>query len=166
MTKPTTDEARRRAERARRVALFRYELIQDVIDPALSSRQRGQLVRALAARAHDNPFGQQVRVSAQTIRRWVRWWRSGGFEALVPAPARVTPRTPAAVLALAVALKRENPQRTAVQVTRILRAQPGWAPSERTLQRHFAPWHDCARAGQLVDVGFATRITTGKMLIS
>ena len=28
------DEARRRAERARRVGLFRYELIQEVIDPA------------------------------------------------------------------------------------------------------------------------------------
>jgi len=38
---------------------------------------------------------------------------------------------------VAVALKRENPQRTATQVARILRAQSGWAPSERTLQRHF-----------------------------
>ena len=80
-----------------------------------------------------------MRVSEQTIRRWARAWRAGGFEALVPAPARVTPRTPAEVLALAVALKRENPARTAVQVTRILRAQTGWAPSDRTLQRHFAP---------------------------
>jgi putative transposase len=133
----TGDEERRRAERARRVALFRYELIQDVIDPALSSRQRGRLVRALAEGAHPGPFGEQVRVSRQTIDRWVRWWRAGGFEALVPTPARVTPRTPAEVLAVAVALKRENPQRTATQVTRILRAQSGWAPSERTLQRHF-----------------------------
>ena len=131
------DEERRRAERARRVALFRYELIQDVIDPALSSRQRGRLVRALAEGAHPGPFGEQVRVSRQTIDRWVRWWRAGGFEALVPTPARVTPRTPAEVLAVAAALKRENPQRTAAQVTRILRAQSGWAPSERTLQRHF-----------------------------
>ena len=55
----------------------------------------------------------------------------------MPAPAQVSPRTPAEVLALAVALKRENPERTAVQITRILRAQAGWAPSDRTLQRHF-----------------------------
>jgi putative transposase len=41
------------------------------------------------------------------------------------------------VLALAAALKRENPERTAVQVQRILRAQSGWAPSDRTLQRLF-----------------------------
>ncbi len=131
------DEQRRRAERARRVALFRYELIQDVIDPVLSSRQRGRLIRALAERDHPGPFGEPVRVSRPTIDRWIRWWRAGGFEALVPAPARVSARTPAEVLALAAALKRERPERTAAQVARILRAQSGWAPSERTLQRHF-----------------------------
>jgi putative transposase len=131
------DDTRRRAERARRVGLFRYELIQDVIDPALSTRTRGRLVRALAEREHTGPFGAPVRVSRHTIDRWARDWRSGGFEALVPRPARVTPRTPAEVLAVATALKRENPARTAAQVTRILRAQSGWAPSERTLQRHF-----------------------------
>ena len=131
------EEARRRAGRARQVGLFRYQLICEVTGPQLSARQRGQLVRELAAREHDAPGGGKVRVSEQTIRRWIRWWRSGGFEALVPSPARVTPRTPAEVLALAVALKRENPERTATQITRILRAQAGWAPSDRTLQRHF-----------------------------
>jgi putative transposase len=131
------EEARRRGERARRVGLFRYELIQEVIDPGLSAHQRGRLVRELAEAEHDGPFGDRIRLSRQTIDRWVRWWRAGGFEALVPRPARVCARTPAEVLAVAVALKRENPARTAVQVTRILRAQSGWAPSERTLQRHF-----------------------------
>jgi putative transposase len=131
------EEARRRAERARRVALFRYELIQDVIDVRLSTKQRGPLVRALAAKEHDGPFGEKVTVSRQTIDRWCRWYRQGGFAALVPRPARVTPRTPAEVLDLAAALKRENLARTAAQVARILRAQSGWSPTERTLQRHF-----------------------------
>jgi putative transposase len=37
-------------------------------------------------------------------------------------------------------LKKENPRRTAAQVRRILveLSPQGWAPSERTLQRHFA----------------------------
>lgn len=131
------EEARRRAERARRVALFRYELIQDVIDVRLSTKQRGPLVRAIAAKEHDGPFGEKVTVSRQTIDRWCRWWRQGGFAALVPRPAKVTPRTPAEVLDLAAALKRENLARTAAQVARILRAQSGWSPTERTLQRHF-----------------------------
>jgi putative transposase len=46
-------------------------------------------------------------------------------------------RTPTEVLEIAVALKRENPERTTAQIARIMYSQPGWAPSERTLQRHF-----------------------------
>lgn len=130
-------EQRRRGERARRVGLFRYELIQELIDPALSTRQRGKRVRELAAAEHAGPFGEPVRISRATIDRWVRWWRSGGFEALVPTPARVSARTPAEVLEVAAALKRETPERTAAQIARIMRAQSGWAPSERTLLRHF-----------------------------
>jgi len=38
---------------------------------------------------------------------------------------------------MAAGLKRENPDRTAAQVQRILRASSGWAPSESTLLRHF-----------------------------
>jgi putative transposase len=52
-------------------------------------------------------------------------------------PRQASPRTPAEVLELAAALKRENPERTAAQVQRILRASSGWAPSDRTLQRLF-----------------------------
>ncbi len=131
------EETRGRAERARRIALFRYELIQDLIDGKLSCRQRGALVRELTGKEHDGPFGEKVVVSRPTLDRWCRWWRAGGFAALVPRPARVHPRTPAEVLDLAAAVKRENLGRTATQVARILRAQSGWAPSERTLQRHF-----------------------------
>ena len=131
------EEHRRRAERARRVGLFRYELIQDVIDPALSTRQRGRRARELAAIEHAGPFGEKIRLSRNTIDRWARWYRTGGFDALVPQAAVVHPRTPAEVLDLAAALKRENPERTAAQVRRILRATSGWAPSDRTLQRHF-----------------------------
>lgn len=41
------------------------------------------------------------------------------------------------MLQLAAALKRENPERTAARVQRILRSASGWAPSDRTLQRLF-----------------------------
>jgi putative transposase len=39
---------------------------------------------------------------------------------------------------LAVRLKREHPARTAAHIVRIIAAEQGWAPSARTLQRHFA----------------------------
>ena len=135
-TEQETDE-RRRLERAREIALFRYSLIQEVISADLTAAQRGRRVRELAAAIHDGPGGQQVRVSYQSINRWKRDYLAGGFEALVPAPRQASPRTPGEVLELAAALKRENPERTAAQVQRILRAQSGWAPSDRTLQRLF-----------------------------
>jgi putative transposase len=131
------EQGRVRAERARQVGLFRYRLIQDVIDVRLSSRERGTLVQAIADRGHDGPFGEKVTVSRQTIDRWCRWWRAEGFAGLVPRPAQVHARTPGEVLDMAAGLKRENLARTATQVARILRASSGWSPSERTLQRHF-----------------------------
>src|SRR3954447_1669815 len=114
------DELRGRAERARAVALFRYQLVREAADPGLSTRQRGRLVRALANREHPGPFGTPVRVSRQSLDRWITAWRRGGFDALLPAPRQVTARTPVEVLDMAAALKRENPQRTAAQVVRIL----------------------------------------------
>jgi putative transposase len=131
-----TDQ-RRRLERAREIALFRYSLIQEVISPDLTAAQRGRRVRELAAATHAGPGGTGVRVSYQSINRWKRDYLAGGFEALVPSPRQASPRTPGEVLELAAALKRENPERTAAQVQRILRSASGWAPSDRTLQRLF-----------------------------
>jgi putative transposase len=79
-------------EQARQAGLFRYRIVSEVSGPQLSAGQRGQAVRELAAHEHDGPGGK-IRVSEQTIRRWVRWWRAGGFEGIVPSPARVTPQT-------------------------------------------------------------------------
>jgi transposase InsO family protein len=131
------DEERVRAERARAIGLFRYSLIREAADAKLSTKQRGRLVRALAAREHEGPFGKPVRVSRVSIDRWIRAWRRGGFDALVPSPRRASPRTPAEILQLAVALKKEVPERTSAQIATILRAHAGWSPDERTLQRNF-----------------------------
>ncbi|MDT3446821.1 DDE-type integrase/transposase/recombinase [Pseudofrankia sp. BMG5.37] len=137
MSERERDLARRRA-RARDIALFRYALVREAADPALTTRQRGRLVRAIAAREHVGPDGRPVRVTRWTLDRWIAGWRAGGFDALVPAPRRVAARTPSQVLEMADGLRRENPERTAAQVRRILIAELGWAPALRTLQRHFA----------------------------
>jgi putative transposase len=130
-------EEQKRRERAQAIGLFRYQLICPALDEGLSSKQRGKLVREIAAATHTDPFGNQTRVSRETLDRWIRRYRAGGFEALVPAPRRLAARTDAQVLELAASLKRENPTRTVAQVARILRTATGWAPSESTLLRHF-----------------------------
>jgi putative transposase len=131
------DEQATRVERARRIGLFRYMLIREAADPTLTGRQRGKLVRALAAMTHTDPDGRSIRVTRWTLDRWISEWQRAGFDALVPSPRQSQPRTPVEVLELASALKKENPGRSAAQIRRILSVQHGWAPDERTLQRMF-----------------------------
>jgi len=118
-------------------ALFRYSLIRELADPELGPRQRGARIRALTATDHAFD-GQRVEVSDVTLWRWLRAWRAGGFEALVPTVRRQPNRTSTELLEAAEALKREAPKRTAVQVARILAEADRGPVSSRTIQRHFA----------------------------
>ena len=79
-----------------------------------------------------------MRVGRGTIDRWIRAYRSGGFEALAPVASHRVPVTEERLLELAEALKREVPRRTAAQVAQIVLHRRRRGPSERTLQRHLA----------------------------
>jgi putative transposase len=126
-------------ERRRDVGLFRYVLIRGAADPGLSRAERGRIVRALAEEEHLGPDGRLIRVGRSTLDDWLRAYRAGGYQALVPRPRVVAPLTPAAVLELAFTLKRERPDRTTAQVREIMVAQgDGPVPGLRTLQTHLA----------------------------
>ena len=125
-------------ERRREIGLFRYALTREAADPGLSKAERGRLVRALAEQEHVGPDGRLVRVSRTTLDDWIRAYRRGGFEALVPKPRDVAPRTPVELLELAFQLKREQPARTAAQVRQIMLAAGAPALGLRTLQTHLA----------------------------
>ena len=118
-------------DRAQQIGVFRWRIIGEAVDVSISARERGALVRALAAREHLGPDGRWVRVSRNTLDRWIRAYREGGFEALVPAPRRMPNQTPARLLELAVALRREQPARTAAQIHRIILETEGSSPSAR-----------------------------------
>ncbi|MGY4544534.1 putative transposase [Arthrobacter sp. UYNi723] len=126
-----------RRDRAEKTALFRYQLIREAADASLTSRQRGPLVRALAAAEHTGPSGRGVRYSRETLDRWIRAWQREGFDGLKPRERAAGPVTPVTVLSLAATLKLERPHRTAAQVRRIMAETLGDAPSESTLLRHF-----------------------------
>ena len=59
------DEAKVRAERARAIGLFRYQMIREAADSAHSTKERGKMVRELASREHTDPFGRRVQFSRQ-----------------------------------------------------------------------------------------------------
>ena len=157
-------------DRAQEIGLFRWQVISEATDFSLSARERGALVRALAAREHLGPDGRWVRVSRNTVDRWIRAYREGGFEALVPAPRRVANQTPERLLELAVALRREQPARTAAQIHRIIVEAEGRSPSARTIQRHLVaaglPWRgsQIARALGRFEAEFRNELWTGDAL--
>jgi putative transposase len=157
-------------DRAQEIGLFRWRIVSEASDGSLSSRERGMLVRALAAREHLGPGGRWVRVSRNTIDRWVRAYREGGFEALVPSPRRVANKTPERLLELACALRREQPARTAAQIHRIIVETEGSSPSARTIQRRFVaaglPWKggQIGRALGRFEAEFRNELWTGDAL--
>ena len=156
------DQEKARAERGLDIALFRYALIRDAADPKLTAKQRGRFVRDLVAVEHRSPDGGAVTVSRNTIDRWLRRYREGGFDALLPAARNVAPRTAASQLEFALALKREKPERTSAQVAAIIKEHSGDGPAERTLQARIA-WSQCCWDNQMVDDG-EQRIRLQKVL--
>jgi putative transposase len=128
--------------RRRDIALFRYGLIREAADPELTPAERGRLVRALAAKEHRGPDGEWKMVGRSTLDRWIVAYRTGGFDALIPAERRCEPVSDVELLDLAVKLKRENPARTATHIVELivteLAGQDRQVPSDRTVQRHFA----------------------------
>ena len=120
-----------RKDRAEKIALFRYQLIREAADDAVTCRQRGPMVRALAGLEHPGPFGHPVRVSKDTIDRWIRAWRRDGFDGLKPKDRAQGPATPPQILALAASLKRDRPVRSVAPERDLGRRRPAWSPDRR-----------------------------------
>ena len=58
-------------QRRHTIALWRWALVEPAMDPALTPRQRGAIVRDLASREHKDPDGKTVPVSRRTLDRWI-----------------------------------------------------------------------------------------------
>lgn len=81
---PPLDPIASDAERRRQVALFRYGLIADLVHLSPNHRGLYKLLEAKAAREYEIPGTLRRHVAAETMRGWLRDYRRGGFDALVP----------------------------------------------------------------------------------
>lgn len=123
---------------AEELALWRYHLIAEALDPKLSGRERGVLVRSLAGE-HPDPAGEPRSVSRNTIDRWIRRYRTTGLAGLRDRPrsdhgsARIDP----ALLDEAIRLRLEVPARSAAHISEIIAARHGIRIAERTLAEQF-----------------------------
>ena len=127
-----------RRARAQDVALFRYRLIGPALEEGLTTKQRGRVVRGIAGQVHAGPGGRGVQVSRKTIDRWIRAWRKGGFEALAAQrpQVRAGDRGERAGDGGGAEAGEHGADRGAGAADH--GGLLGDAPSERTLQRHFA----------------------------
>jgi transposase InsO family protein len=95
-------------------ALMRYEVISAYLAMDPPRGQRRPLLKKLASRIWTGSDGEPLRVSAETIRVWVRRYRKKGLDGLrdKPRPQRGCQALTAEQAELAVRLKREVPERS------------------------------------------------------
>jgi putative transposase len=117
------------------IALHRWAVIAGAAGDKLTARERGALVRQIAARAHAHPDGSSRSYSRGTIDRWLRAWRKGGLAALKPAERADagTVRAHPELFGEASALRLELPGRSAAQIASILYHRHGVRVAERTI---------------------------------
>ncbi len=68
------------------LALLRFRIIGEAINPRLTPAERGHLVRELANQAYEHPDGSRWTYSRVTLDRWIRAYREHGLDGLRPPP--------------------------------------------------------------------------------
>jgi transposase InsO family protein len=114
-------------ERAHEIALFRYGLIADLVQLAPGAKGLYALIEQKAAGEYTIPGSRRTRVAAETLRDWLKRYRRGGFEALMPKPRadRGQSRSlPPEVAEALLALKEGNPKLSVQLVIREARKRP------------------------------------------
>lgn len=94
------------------VALFRYGLISELTQLQPNHHGLYKLLNDKAEREYTIPGTLRRRVAAETIRGWLRDYRSGGFDALMPKVRRdhgSTRTIPTLVVDLLCQLKDDEP---------------------------------------------------------
>ncbi|MDB5066452.1 MAG: transposase [Chloroflexi bacterium] len=125
---------------AETVALFRYAVIAEAANPRLRPTERGRLMRALAERAHHHPDGSVIRVSRNTLDRWLRAYRARGLDGLRPGVRsdRGVVRRHPELFEEAAALRRDLPARSAAHIADILSTRHGIRVPPRTIREQLA----------------------------
>jgi transposase InsO family protein len=143
------------AQQSEKVALFRYGLIADLTHLEPGARGMYELLRKKAEATYDIPESNRCRVAAETLRGWLKAYRTGGFDALIPKTRSDagTARALAPEIAdLLLTIKEERPNLTVPLVISEAR-RTGKLPEEvkiahstlsRLFSRHGFGRKDCA----------------------
>jgi putative transposase len=114
-------------ERDTQIALFRYGLIAQLVFTPLPAGQVEQALRQIARGRYTIPYSTRTRVGISTLRRYLKQYQAGGFDALRPkerADKGVPRALPPAALEKAIALRQEQPARTTPMLVELLQRDP------------------------------------------
>jgi transposase InsO family protein len=117
------------------LALFRYGLIAEFIQLPAGSRGLYKRLREKANTDYVIPGSTRMRVAPETLRHWLKDYRRGGFDALLPKGRADRGRSralPQAVADALASLKDAQPQLSIPQLIRAVRAS-GAAPASLAL---------------------------------
>ena len=120
-------------------AVFWCGLLTSVLFGKLEKGEERQRLRELSKQEVVFPGGRKRKPSLSTLKRKLKKYRGGGFDAMARKARsdRGAPRAvPVDVIATAIAAKREQPRRSSAMLNLILQQQHGRAVPRSTLYRH------------------------------
>lgn len=105
------------------IGLFRYGLIHPLLQEGLPKGEKMAMIRHILGKTYNIPNSSRTTVSERTLFTYLKWYREGGFAALVPnerkdaGSVRVIPEI---TLKKAFELKDELPERSVREIIEIL----------------------------------------------
>lgn len=121
---PKMTPAKEEHERNTEIALFRYGLIASLLFSPLPDGQVERFLRQIASQNYAIPYSKRKRIGITTLRRYLKQYQQGGFDALRPQERsdKGVPRALAVeVVEKAIALREEQPTRTTAMIVNILK---------------------------------------------
>lgn len=150
----------RRGPTPKEIAQWRLGIVEEALDPDLTQRGRGEVLRRIARAPVRWPGGDSRRVSLATLYRWAAAFRAGGLDALRPKPrrdrGRRRRRLPADVVPEALRLLEADPHQPLSFLISVLEARSATQGHElkiprSTLQRRLAATKTYARLRRMRD---------------
>jgi putative transposase len=130
-------------ERNMEIALFRYGLISALLFDPLAAGELEKALRQIASKSYTIPYSTRMELGVSTLRRYLKLYQQGGFDALRPKSRsdKGCPRAfPPEVIEKAIALREEQPARTTTTLADILKRDPQLSleqiPNAHTLASH------------------------------
>lgn len=131
------------------LAVWRYGIISPLLHLRPDQEGIGQVLQQIGSRTYVRENGERIRLSPETIRKWLTRYRQGGLPALATKPRKDKGKhaVPKAISDAISGLREKHPRWTMMRVFEHLISQGIWngrRPSRATLYR-FAKAHNLVR---------------------